>query len=88
MIIIKKLRVNVLKNAILINDLRNGGAEKVVSKIVNNNPNILLLIQIWPEQFHEVSSEKTFFLLKRKGFIFFDLLKACFALNKLLYTFR
>ena len=64
MIIIKKLRVNDLMNAILINDLRNGGAEKVVSKIVNNNPNVLLLIQIWPEQFNKVSCGKTFFLLQ------------------------
>ena len=84
MIIIKKLRVNVLKNAILINDLRNGGAEKVVSKIVNNSPNILLLIQIWPEQFNKVSCGKTYFLLQKKGFILFDLLKAAFALHTLI----
>ena len=68
----------------MINDLGNGGAERVVSKIINRTANKSLLIQIWPEQFNKVICEQTFFLLEKKGFIFFDLLKASLALYKLI----
>lgn len=73
-----------MKNAIFINDLRNGGAERVVSKIINRKDNESLLIQIWPEQFNKVICEQSFVLLKKKGFIVFDLLKASLALYKLI----
>lgn len=67
----------------LINDLGNGGAEKVVSKIVNRKTNQLILIQIWPKQFNEITCDKTFFLLEKKGFILLDLLKASLTLFNL-----
>lgn len=64
-----------LKKYILINDLSNGGAEKVVSKIVNYDPSLFVLIKIWPNDFNTVDCDVVT-LLNKKGFLIWDLIIA------------
>lgn len=69
--------------AIFINSMTSGGAENVVSKLINRNH--LLLITIWPETFYLLEeSIEHHTLLRKKGVIFFDLLVAIFRLYRLI----
>lgn len=63
---------------ILVNSLSKGGAERVVSDIVNNND--IKLILIWPVVEFNVEKSKFFSLLNKKGFFPFDLIVAFFKL--------
>ncbi|MCR9485515.1 glycosyltransferase [Vibrio alginolyticus] len=69
-----------MTKAILINDLRNGGAERVVANIVNNSTEEVLLIKIWPDEFNKINSINKLNLLKRKRFLPLDLIIAFFRL--------
>lgn len=66
--------------AILINDLRNGGAERVVANIVNNSNEEILLIKIWPDEFNIINSSNKVNLLNKKRFLPLDLIVAFFRL--------
>ncbi|HAW0372280.1 glycosyltransferase [Escherichia coli] len=69
-----------MSKAIFINDLRNGGAERVVANLINNSKEEFLLIKIWPDEFNCVNTTRKVNLLDKKSFLPFDLLKAFFKL--------
>jgi N-acetylgalactosamine-N,N'-diacetylbacillosaminyl-diphospho-undecaprenol 4-alpha-N-acetylgalactosaminyltransferase len=73
----------ILLSAVLINDLRSGGAERVVSNLINQSDNSIMLIQIWPKQFYSIYSDKSFFLLDKKGILIVDIIKATYLLIRL-----
>ncbi|MEZ9954239.1 glycosyltransferase [Vibrio splendidus] len=74
-----------MKKHILINSLSGGGAERVVSSLVNFNPEKYSLISIWPDQDYELCNnvEYTVLIEKRKN-ILIDLFFAVFNLISLI----
>lgn len=70
--------------AILINDLRNGGAERVVANLINNSSDEFLLIKIWPDEFNSINTNRKLNLLDEKNFLPLDLLKAFLNLLKVI----
>ena len=60
-----------------INDMGNGGAERVVSSLLTKND---ILIQIWKTKFYEFECYEHYILLNKKGFLPFDLIMATIKL--------
>ena len=77
-----------MKKYILINNLSGGGAERVVSSIVNKQPEKFCLITIWPEQVYDIDDKVEYtVLIKKRRNLIFDLLcsiyyLSCFVKNK------
>ena len=68
--------------AVFINDLNNGGAEKVISKLSRSYGKEHVLIRIWPEIFNPIHCNNTHVLLNKRRSIFFDLFLASWRLYK------
>ena len=68
---------------IFINSLTSGGAEKVVTTLANTNVNFKI-ITIWPDNFYEINKSQVITLLKKRGFLAFDLITALIIFIKLL----
>ncbi|MBY7864692.1 glycosyltransferase [Vibrio fluvialis] len=68
---------------IFINSLTSGGAEKVVTTLLNNNSD-LKVITIWPDNFYNINKSEVITLLKKRGFLVIDLITALIMFIKLL----
>ncbi|MEK2141484.1 glycosyltransferase [Vibrio parahaemolyticus] len=73
-----------MSKAILINDLGNGGAERVVSHIINNMDDDVFLINIWKNDFNLVKNDKRIYLLESRKNLPYDLFIAFFKLIKVI----
>ncbi|WP_434527755.1 glycosyltransferase [Vibrio sp. K4] len=70
-----------MKKHILINSLSGGGAERVVSSIVNSQPEKFTLVSIWNINEYDLNSEVQYTaLLNKKRFLLLDLILAFFKL--------
>jgi N-acetylgalactosamine-N,N'-diacetylbacillosaminyl-diphospho-undecaprenol 4-alpha-N-acetylgalactosaminyltransferase len=69
-----------MKSCIFINSLAAGGAERVISNLCNNGYHADFFVQIWPDDFYTLKNKKAVFLLKRKGFLPFDLILSIYKL--------
>ncbi|MCL1112990.1 glycosyltransferase [Shewanella basaltis] len=60
-----------MERVFFVNDMSNGGAERVISNLLNEND---ILIQIWDNNFYKFKCKKRIVLIKRKGFFISDVL--------------